>query len=290
MVITALRDDTGKLVGFGKVTRDLTERMRAEERLQLANQQLRQQARALEESASKVRDSEKSLRELTLQLLRSQEEERRRIGRDLHDSLGQYLSVLKLKLDSLIRAADGSREPPFNKEILQCSGLAEDCITEVRTLSHLLYPPLIEEMGLKSAVPWYLDGFAKRSGIRTTVEIATQFGRLPLDVELAMFRVLQEALTNVHRHSGSTTATVRLQERAGCAVLQVTDEGKGMPPAMLEALSQERWAAAGVGLRGMNERMRQLGGRLEVRSEGAGTVVTVTVPIENRSLSAPKPE
>jgi PAS domain S-box-containing protein len=290
VVITALKDDAGKLIGFGKVTRDLTERMQAHERVQLANEQLSAQARELEEAVRKVRDSEKSLRELTVQLLRSQEEERRRIGRDLHDSLGQYLSVLKIKLDFLSRSADVNREPQFRKEVLQCSGLADDCITEVRTLSHLLYPPLLEEVGLKSAVPWYLDGFAKRSGIKTSIEITTQFGRLPLDVELAIFRVLQETLTNVHRHSGSTTVTVRLQQRDGWAALEVSDQGRGMPPAILEALGQERWAAVGVGLRGMNERIRQLGGRIEVRSGGTGTTVTVTVPIENDPLSTAMPD
>jgi PAS domain S-box-containing protein len=290
VIITAVRDEQGKLIGFGKVTRDLTERKQAEERLEQANEQLREQARDLEEAVGRVRDSEKSLRELTLQLLRSQDNERRRIGRDLHDSLGQYLSVLKLKLEFLLHTAEDHGDPQRNKEIRQCSTLADDCITEVRTLSHLLYPPLLEEIGLKSAVPWYLDGFAKRSRIKTSVEISMEMGRLPLDVELAMFRVLQEALTNVHRHSGSETARVRLEERDGCAVLEVADKGKGMPPAMLEALSQEDWAAAGVGMRGMNERIRQLGGRLEVRSDGTGTTVTATVPVENLSPSATTPD
>jgi len=265
VVITALKDAGGRLRGFAKVTRDFTERMQAE--------------RELQESKRRLQASEKSLRELSLHLLRTQDEERRRIGRDLHDSLGQYLSVLKMKLDSLQRSASQNQSPELG-ELSECARLTEDAVTEVRTISYLLYPPMLEEMGLKSAIPWYLDGFTKRSGIKTTFEASAGFGRLTPDVELAFFRVLQESLTNVHRHSGSPTATVHLLIENETAVLAVSDAGKGAEIGNLEEGRQDWMGALGVGLRGMSERIHQIGGKLEIVSSKAGTTVTATVPIQ----------
>lgn len=255
VVITAVRDAEGKLIGFGKVTRDLTERMLAQ--------------RSLEDSASRLADSEKSLRELSLHLLRTQDEERRRIGREIHDSLGQYLSVLKMKLDSM--SADV-------QEAAQCADLVDECVREVRTISYLLYPPMLEEMGLKTAVPWYLDGFSNRSGIQATFSCPEEFERLPRDTELVLFRVLQECLTNVQRHSGSKTAAIRLARVDDSVVMEVTDEGKGLPRAVLEQAHHDWMGSLGVGLRGMSERVRQLGGTLEMSSNDGGTQVRATVP------------
>jgi signal transduction histidine kinase len=148
-----------------------------------------------------------------------------------------------------------------------------------------LYPPMLEEMGLKSAIPWYLDGFSKRSNIVTSFEIDPDFGRLPAEVELALFRILQESLTNVHRHSGSSTATIRLSRQGGTAWLEVEDMGKGIPPMLLEQSGEDWMGSLGVGLRGMNERMRQLGGKLEVYSREGGTVVVASVPAgEHRTV------
>ena len=284
VIITALRDKEGKLYGYGKVTRDVTEKMQATELLRSTNAQLRKEMIDKTETQRKLRDSEMSLRQLSLHLLRTQDEERRRIGRDLHDSLGQVLSVLKMKLDSLksVRTDEGATQ----QELEQCAGLAEECITEVRTLSYLLYPPMLEEMGLKSAISWYLDGFMKRSGIKTTLEIPPDFGRVPRNVEVAIFRVLQESLTNVHRHSGSPTADVHLQVKDGAVLLEVSDKGHGMPLAHLEECAEDWMGAVGVGLRGMNERLRQLGGRLQLSSTPQGTTVTGVVPIEKSCSSA----
>ena len=268
VVITALKDPDGRLRGFAKVTRDFTERMQAE--------------RELRDSKRKLQASEKSLRDLSLHLLRTQDEERRRIGRDLHDSLGQFLSVLKMKLDSLQRSASQSQSADL-PELAECARLTEDAVKEVRTISYLLYPPMLEEMGLKSAIPWYLDGFTKRSGIKTTFEAPRGFGRLPPDVELAFFRVLQESLTNVHRHSGSPTAIVRLKVVDDAAVLSVCDEGKGTDVPNFEEGRQDWMGALGVGLRGMSERMHQIGGKLELASSKAGTTVTATVPMQKTS-------
>jgi len=271
VIITALRDDAGKLLGFGKVTRDFTERRKVQ-------QELENEIVERRNAEWRLQNSEKSLRQLSLHLLRTQDEERRRIGRELHDSLGQYLAVLKMKLDSLAFATGQKPDAP-TQDLAQCICLAEDCIKEVRTVSYLLYPPMLEELGLKSAIPWYLDGFSARSGIKTSFEVQTDFGRLPRESELALFRVLQESLTNVHRHSGSQTAHIRLLKRQRMCVLEIEDKGKGMSPQLLEQSGQDWIGALGVGLRGMNERLRQLGGKLELSSTENGTTVVASVPI-----------
>jgi PAS domain S-box-containing protein len=277
VVITATRDDQGKLIGFTKVTRDFTERMRAQETLEQTNLELVTEVTERRSAEKRLAISEKSLRGLSLRLLRAQDEERKRIGRDLHDSLGQYLAVLKMNLDSLASALQSSPNGA-SRDVAQCVRLTEDAIREVRTISYLLYPPMLEEMGLKSAIPWYLEGFSKRSQIQTSFEVDAEFGRLATEVELALFRILQESLTNVHRHSGSVTATVRLSMSQGNAWLEVKDAGKGIPPNLLAQSSEDWIGSLGVGLRGMNERMRQLGGKLEIFSTEGGTVVTASVP------------
>jgi len=277
VVITATRDEQGKVIGFAMVTRDFTDRMQTQEALQRANAELATEVAEKKSAERRLATSERSLRGLSLRLLRMQDEERRRIGRDLHDSLGQYLAVLKMNLDSLELALKASPNGAA-RDVAKCACLAEDAIKEVRTIAYLLYPPMLEEMGLISAIPWYLDGFSKRSNIQTSFEIDPDFGRLPAEVELALFRILQESLTNVHRHSGSSTATIRLSRGGGIAWLEVEDMGKGIPPTLLEQSSEDWMGSLGVGLRGMNERMRQLGGKLEVYSREGGTVVVASVP------------
>jgi PAS domain S-box-containing protein len=277
VVITATRDEQGNVIGFTKVTRDFTERRQAQEALRSANAELVSEVAEKRSAEKRLAISERSLRGLSLRLLRMQDEERRRIGRDLHDSLGQYLAALKMNLDSLESVLNGGPNGA-GRDVAQCARLAGDAIKELRTISYLLYPPMLEEMGLKSAIPWYLDGFSKRSNIQTTFEVDPDFGRLPTEVELAMFRILQESLTNVHRHSGSLTATIRLSMADGSALLEVRDMGKGIPLTLLEQSSEDWMGSLGVGLRGMNERMRQLGGKLEVSSTESGTVVIASVP------------
>jgi signal transduction histidine kinase len=171
------------------------------------------------------------------------------------------------------------------RQIAECVDLAEQAIREVRTISYLLHPPMLEEMGLNTAIPWYVDGFAKRSGIQTTLEITPpDFGRLPRDVELAIFRVLQESLTNVHRHSGSPTAHARIAIGGGTVNLEVHDHGKGIPPGVLE-MGPDSLGKLGVGLGGMTERMRQLGGSLELISTADGTTVRASVPYDASPLA-----
>jgi PAS domain S-box-containing protein len=258
VVITPVKNSAGELLGFSKVTRDVTERMLAK--------------KSLEESQRKLQDSERSLRDLSFHLLRTQDEERRRIGREIHDSLGQYLSVLKMKLDAM------NLSPETAEESGECAKLVDACVREVRTISYLLYPPMLEEMGLTSAIPWYLEGFSDRSEIQTSFHAPENFGRLSRDAELVLFRVLQESLTNVQRHSGSSTAEILISEEENMVTLQVTDKGKGLPSAILEKSGRDWMGSLGVGLRGMSERLRQLGGTLDVLSDGNGTQVRATVP------------
>jgi len=261
VIITAIKDSTGELLGFSKVTWDFTERMLA--------------YKSLSDSRLKLQESEKSLRELSLHLLRTQDEERRRIGREIHDSLGQYLSVLKMKLDSM------AATQPTSEELSACGGLADECVKEVRTLSYLLYPPMLEEMGLTSAIPWYLEGFSKRSGIKSTFKAPKDFGRLSRDAELVLFRVLQESLTNVQRHSGSPTVDISISHANSEITMQVRDRGKGMPTPIMEQGSQDWMGSLGVGLRGMSERLRQLGGTLQIISNESGTEMRATVPMQD---------
>jgi PAS domain S-box-containing protein len=284
VIITALRDANGNLVGFAKVTRDITERMKTHEALQQANRKLEQEVQERKNAQQLLLDSESSLRLLSPHLLRSQDEERKRIGRELHDSVGQYLAVLKMNLDSIRPSADSDAQAlPWR--IINCSKLAEQCIKEVRTISYLLYPPMLEEMGLRTAMLWYLDGFGQRSGIETKVSIPTDLPRLPRDVELAVFRVLQESLTNVHRHSGSPVVHVRAEIEGSSVVLEVRDHGKGIPTETLKEPGYDVKTALGVGLRGMSERSKQLGGNLEASSGPHGTTIRATIPYDQEDAT-----
>jgi PAS domain S-box-containing protein len=273
VIITAVRDENNDLIGFGKVTRDNTDRMMAQQALDRANRELKKEVVDRKLAEQRLADSEQSLRLLSVHLLRTQDEERRRIGRDLHDSLGQMLTAMKMNLEALAPFAGDRRD-----RVEACIRLADECIKEVRTISYLLYPPMLEELGLQSAIPWYLDGFAARSGIQTTFEVSPNFARLSREVELALFRVLQESLTNVHRHSDSPVAHVCLMRNNGNAALQISDKGKGIPPSILTGSETSHLPPTGVGLRGMVERMGQLGGRLKIVSSEAGTTVTAIVP------------
>ena len=245
-------------------------------------QVLRQTKEALErevadrrEAQRKLHDSELSLRELSAHLLRTQDAERRRLGRELHDTVGQYLAVLKMGLQSL-NSRHSAQDDVAAKQMADCLNLVDQSIQELRTMSYLLYPPMLEEMGLKTAILWYVEGFAARSGIDVQLDICPDLSRLPREVELTSFRVLQESLTNVHRHAASSTAHIRLRVEDGSLHLEIKDSGKGIPKDVLEA-SRDTLGTLGVGLRGMNERVRQLGGTLALLSDG-GTTVKVSLP------------
>ena len=227
------------------------------------------------------RNAEEALRKLSGRLLGIQDQERRRIARELHDSLGQYLAGLKIALEMLTN----STSPEKNDSLLtECSDILEKAIVETRTLSHLLHPPLLDEAGFASAASWFVTGFSQRSGIPVSLELPEDLPRLSEAVEIALFRVLQESLTNVHRHSQARSAEIKVEADAEAISLEVFDHGRGMPEHVLQQLRGEG-TKLGVGLAGMRERIHELGGTFDVTSDGNGTTVRVSVPLSVREES-----
>ncbi len=239
------------------------------------------------------RRAELSLRQLTGRLLSLQDEERRRIARDLHDSTAQTLTALALNLALIQRQKGMPGNLQTTKLVADSMALAEQASKEVRNLSHLLHPPDLDKVGLTAAIRWHSTRISALTGIDVTLDLPVDWGRLPEDVEIALFRILQESLENVRRHSGSPVAKVRLIRKEGKIVLEVEDHGHGAPPGILTNADQNV-AGLGVGVAGMRERLRQLGGRLEIESGSHGTTVRAIVPISEpgraeRSRSA-RPE
>lgn len=231
--------------------------------LQSKNLQLREEVRRRE-------GAEISLRTLTSQLLLIRDEERRRVAHELHESTAQVLATLAINLSLLEEPEEkiGARDA---KLIEQSARLVDQLLGEVRQLSDLLHPPTLDEMGLSSAILWYTERFSQRNNVKVAVDVPKDLGRFSPDREIAAFRVVQESLTNVQRHSGSDTAVVRLRKSAGRVCVEVSDKGKGMP--------SEVALAPGVGVSGMRERVRQLGGLLSIHSDSNGTVVTAELPL-----------
>lgn len=221
----------------------------------------------------KVEQRTSSLRQLSAALLRVQDEERRRIARELHDSIGQYLVALKMNFARLkVRAATNEMQILADSE-----RLLDQCLSETRTISHLLHPPLLDESGLRSAADWYVEGFSRRSGIQVHLEMDEQLGRMTQEVETALFRVLQESLTNVHRHSGSKKVDIAIRCDRGATQVTIRDYGKGFS---LQQLGDVRHGRAhGVGLTGLRERIAVLGGSLEVAPASPGTLIKVTIAV-----------
>lgn len=248
---TILRDADGKFAGWLEINTDITAKKRAED----------------------------AARRLSGRILSLQDDERRRIARELHDSLGQYLVSLKVNLDLLARTIDDPQESDL---LTQCLSAADECLAETRTLSHLLHPPLLDEAGFGSAARWYIEGFAQRSAFQVELDFPPELGRLERDVETVLFRVLQEGLTNVHRHSGASAVRVLLQLDAEQVQLEVRDNGHGIPEERLRRLREDP-SATGVGLAGMRERVRELGGEVKIDSSPNGTVITVTIPLSQRA-------
>ncbi len=226
-----------------------------------------------------ARDSEESLRRLTSRLLQLQDAERRKFSRELHDSLGQYLVGIKMNLELY----GNQRKDTHLDEALQ---LLDQAITETRTISHLLHPPLLDEAGLSSAAKWFVEGFAERSGMEITMDLPEDVSRLPKPMALGLFRILQEGLTNIHRHAGSLKAEIVLEFSLGQAVLKIRDYGKGISPELLDVF-EKRGVKSGVGLAGMRERVRELGGHLTIQSCKPGTLISVAMPISEAVEPAP---
>ncbi len=233
---------------------------------------------AREQAEQNARASEDSLRHLTGRLLQLQDAERRKFSRELHDSLGQYLVGVKMNLELFAK----QRKDDFLAEAIH---LLDQSISETRTISHLLHPPLLDEAGLASAATWYLEGFSQRSGIEVKLQLPDDVARLPKPVALGLFRVLQESLTNIHRHSSSSKADVTLELSRDYAILTVRDYGKGIAPELLDSF-RSTGTNSGVGLAGMRERIRDLGGHLIIQSCTPGTLISVTLPIAQPEHSA----
>jgi signal transduction histidine kinase len=221
--------------------------------------------------------AQKAQVELAARLQRVQDEERRRIARELHDSVGQLLAAISMNI-SIVLSQSRNLDAMGQRAVSENSNLVQEVTREIRTISHLLHPPLLDVAGLVSALHWYVDGFSERSNIKVALDIPPDFARLPDEMELAIFRIVQECLTNIHRHSGSPTATLRIKNDAGRLLVQIEDKGKGIPAdKQMELITSGR---TGVGFGGMRERLRQLGGTLEIQSEGEGTTVTAIFSVE----------
>ena len=216
--------------------------------------------------------AERNAQNLSVQLLRAQDQERRKIARDLHDGLGQILVAAKMIADTLVN------RPAEKQNLVDLSALLADAVSSTRSMSHLLHPPLVDELGFTAAARTYLEGFSRRTGVQVNFDLPDSEERLPRDLELTLFRVLQEALTNIQRHSKSTLAEVQLRVNGKTATLKVRDHGVGLPAEMMQSF-HENGTSVGVGLAGMKERIRERDGEFEFRSDSTGTFISATLPV-----------
>jgi PAS domain S-box-containing protein len=241
-------------------------------------QSIRDSAVELEKMVDRRTDE---LRRLSVRLMAAQDQERRRIARDLHDGLGQELAVAKMLLDKIVL----HKSPEPHEECNQASGLVERAIQQVRTMSHLLHPPLLDEVGLLSALAWYVEGLTKRSGIETFLDVQPrEFPRLGTEIETAVFRIVQEALTNVFRHAEATKVWISLHQNNGCILVSVLDDGKGIDQRVAELRPEKM----GVGIGGMRQRAKEFGGELRLTNNRPGTLLEIVIPT-NAALREPSP-
>jgi PAS domain S-box-containing protein len=281
-----IRDQDGEIIFLHPTGVDVTDVKRVEAELRKSHDELEKRVEertralnaslaSLESEIERRKTTEYVLRELSARSLRLQDEERRRIARDLHDSIGQTLVALRMMLDSLGKAVISV--PKAGEMLSELESLSNQALQEIRVTSHLLHPPLLDEVGFSSAAQWYVEGFTKRSGVKANLELVAT-PRLTKDEELVFFRILQESLTNVLRHSGSPSVDIQLNSDAENAILSIRDYGRGIPFDKLLSF-QEIGAGVGVGLGGMKQRVRNLGGHLNVQSDGTGTCVVASLPL-----------
>ena len=279
------RDQAGNLKCVLETNNDITRQKQddlalreSQERLRVLAKDLENRVRVrthqLEQRSTEALQQSAQLRELSNRLQRTQDEERRRIARDLHDSAGQTVTALGLTLATIAQHAN--QHTVLKKAVKESQELVRGLSDEIRTMSYLLHPPLLDENGLPGAVRWYTAGLAERGGVNVHVEISENFGRLPDELETAVFRIMQECLTNIHRHTDSKTATIRLSRNEESVSLEIRDRGRGIPPGKLEEIRGHR---TGVGITGMRERVRHLQGKMDIQSNPNGTKVSVTLPI-----------
>jgi PAS domain S-box-containing protein len=275
-----LRDASGKIGGVVMVFHDVTGQRRTEADLRQSHQSLTEARdhleKRIEERTTELAAANENLRDLSARLLQVQDEERRRLARELHDSVGQILAAIGMNI-AVVQAQAHKLDALGARSASENAQLVEQVSREIRTISHLLHPPLLEIAGLASALRWYVDGFSERSQIKVDLTIPADFGRLPDDTEIAIFRIVQECLTNIHRHSGSMTAAISIHREEDLLIVRVRDWGKGIPKEKRQQLTG--WNRSGVGFGGMRERLRQLGGTLEVHSEEDGTLIRAILKI-----------
>lgn len=263
IVIVPLRTSGGELTGFAKITQDMTDRRLAEEKVQELNRELRQRVYELDESRRVVELRTLELPKLSAQLLHIQDEERRRLAREIHDDLGQQLVALKMSLAK-----------PDTKEATE---IADSAIAAVRNLTYLLHPPLLDETGLRAALHWYIDGMTKRSGIQISLSVTpARFPRLPKEIETAVFRVVQESLTNMYRHAKTDSVKVEIEKKAEWIIMRIRDYGVGISQ---DYLNRSPSSLLGVGISGMRERVRQFGGEITLTRAEPGTLVETRIPL-----------
>jgi PAS domain S-box-containing protein len=269
--VSPFRDDKGKVMRWFGTNTNIDEQRQLLRSLSEARDHLEKR---VEERTGELAAANLSLRNLSARLLKVQDEERKRLARELHDSVGQILAALSMNI-AVVQAQSYKLDSIGARAVLENVQLVQQASSEIRTLSHLLHPPLLEIAGLASALRWYVDGFSERSNIKVELEIPDDFVRLPDDLELAIFRVVQECLTNIHRHSESATAAIQIQQHGNTLKVRVQDNGKGIPLEKQRELIEA--SRGGVGFGGMRERVRQLGGSLEIQSNGDGTVIIATL-------------
>jgi PAS domain S-box-containing protein len=268
--VSPFRNDKGEVLRWFGTNTNIDEQRQLLRSLSEARDHLEKR---VQERTGELAAANESLRDLSARLLKVQDEERKRLARELHDSVGQILAALSMNI-AVVQAQSHKLDSTAARAVLENAQLVQQASTEIRTLSHLLHPPLLEIAGLASALRWYVDGFSERSSIKVDLEIPADFLRLPEELELAIFRVVQECLTNIHRHSESATAAIQIRQENDRLTVRVQDHGKGIPQEKQRELIEA--SRGGVGFGGMRERVRQLGGALEIQSNGSGTVIIAT--------------
>jgi PAS domain S-box-containing protein len=263
-----LRDIDGQIEGIMALAVEVTEQVQLRTKLES-----RVHERTLE-----LRGAHESLRLLSGCLMRAQDEERRRVARELHDSVGQYLAAIQMNLDGLAHDS-ANAAPPLQRRLEDSIDLVRRCTAEIRTLSYLLHPPLLDEVGLASAISWYVEGFSERSGIVVDLCIPDQLPRFSSELETALFRIVQQSLANIHKHSESKIARIRMAVVDANLIVEISDEGCGISPQML-CKFRKGGQSPGVGISGMRERVISLRGTFDLKSDQSGTTITVSVPTD----------
>ena len=279
LALHPVRDQDGQILFLQLTGVDITDLKSAEDKYRTLAETLEVQVRTrteeLEQRNREVLMQSEQLRQLSHSLMQLQDNERRYIARELHDSAGQILTALGMKLASIARETE-QLSPHLTKQVEEGQQMVQELTQEIRTTSYLLHPPLLDETGLHEALQVYAGGLKDRSDLDIALDVAEDFERLPREMELVIFRIVQECLTNIHRHSGSKVATIRMARKPHSVLLEIEDKGKGISP---QRLIEIQLHGAGVGMRGIRERVLQLGGQMKIQSDGGGTQIAIALPL-----------